>query len=237
MTLPPTGSTGPTKPGRELLKRIDIGLLTGAIAVLVAFMSLLVARAQTKMAQDTQKASVLPIVDIDMGYIRKLDEKGAMRRYFEVTLNNVGAGIAHIQSVTPTQNGKALTEYQVFEDAIMTRRMRMWATLSDGPSTGYLRAGENITPRSYKFGASEGEVDAYLRGQWGTPMDKLDLAVCYCSVFKDCWSVNYLDRKAPKPTRSCGVTDVSDDTFQNYIDEVMAARIAKNKKDDEVSEE
>ena len=66
----PTGSANSTgsKPATALLKRIDIGLTTGIVAVFVAFLSLLVARTQTKMAQETQKAQILPIIDIDLGY-------------------------------------------------------------------------------------------------------------------------------------------------------------------------
>ena len=56
------------QPAKAILKRIDIGLTTGAIAVLVAFLALLTAMAQTRMAQETQKASVLPIIQINMGY-------------------------------------------------------------------------------------------------------------------------------------------------------------------------
>lgn len=216
------------QPHKSIIKRIDIGLTTGMCALLLSFIGILTSRATFKMNQKTQKVRVLPIIDIDLGYVRKLDEKGAMKRYFEVTLNNVGAGIAHIQSVTPTQNGKPLETYQAFEDTAMTRRMRSWTTMTEGPSTGYLRAGESITPRSYKFGASESEVSAYLRGQWGVPLDGVDLAVCYCSVFDDCWTVKYLDRKQPKPVNSCGVTDVTNDMFQNYIDEAAAARLKDN---------
>ena len=109
----PTGSTdGSTKPAKALLKRIDIGLTTGIIAVFVTFLSLLVARAQTKMALESQKASVLPIIDIDFGYENIGNRSEAV---FVTRLTNVGAGLANIERVTPLQNGEPVETIQAFD--------------------------------------------------------------------------------------------------------------------------
>jgi len=148
-------------------------------------------------------------------YLKKPDLKGIPKQHFEVTLNNVGAGIAHILSVTPTVKGVPVMEYQIFEDAIMTRRMRSWTTLTEKPAAGYLRAGNSVTPVSYRMGSAEGELSAYLRGEWGKPFENLDITVCYCSVFEDCWTVNYVDRKTPKLIDTCGITDAPIDAFQS----------------------
>ena len=213
-------------PHKSLLKRIDIGLVTGLCALLISFVGILTSRATFKMNQETQKVRVLPIIDIDMGYRGKPDATGAERQYFEVTLSNVGAGIAHIQSVVPSAKGEPLDTYEAFEDVIMTGRMRSWATLTEAPATGYLRAGDAMTPSSYRIGGSSGDLQAYLRGQWGTPLDGLDLKVCYCSVFDDCWTVSYADRKSPEPVSSCGIGETTEDRFRDYIDQRTAKRLA-----------
>ena len=213
-------------PHKSLLKRIDIGLLTGLCALLISFVGILTTRATFKMNQATQKVRVLPIIDIQMGYTKRADESGDVRDYFDVTLSNVGAGIAHIQSVVPSANGEPLDTYQAFEDTIMTRRMRSWATLTEAASTGYLRAGDTMKPSSYKIGGSSGELQAYLRGQWGAPLDGLDLKVCYCSVFDDCWTVSYAGRKSPEPVSSCAIGETTNDRFRDYIDERTAERLA-----------
>ena len=212
------------KPHKSLIKRIDIGIVTGLCALLISFVGILTSRAAFKLNQETQKARVLPIIDIDMGYVKRLDENDQQRDYFEVSLKNVGAGIAHVQSVTPTAKGEALTTYQEFEDAIMTRRMRGWATLTEKPATGYIRAGESITPNAFKIGGSSSELLAYLRGQWGTPLDGLDLSVCYCSIFDDCWTVQYDNRKQPQPVTDCAIGETSTDVFRNYIDQRASDR-------------
>ena len=227
MTIP-TGSTDETqisRPAKALLTRIDIGLITGIVAVFVAFLSLIVARSQTLLAQDTAKAAVLPIIAIDMGYENIGDRSNAT---FVVRLNNVGAGLAYIQSVIPTQNGEPVETVQAFDDAIMTRRMRSNAGFpSATPAAGYLRAGESLTPRQYRMGAAGSELGAYLRGQFGTPLDGLDVNVCYCSVFEDCWTVSYAKRETPKPVKTCNIANTPIDYFQNYIDQTTAKRLEK----------
>ena len=224
----PTGSTEESqlrRPAKALLKRIDIGLTTGIIAVLIAFLSLLVAHTQTRMALEAQKASVLPIIDIDMGYENIGDRSNAA---FVVRLSNLGAGLANIQRVVPLQNGEPIEDITAFDSAIMNGRMRSNVGFPDtSPATGYLRAGDSIEPRRYRMGAAGSELGAYLRGDFGTPLDGLDVEVCYCSVFKDCWTVKQADRKEPKPVKSCGIDDAPIDYFQNYIDQTAAARLGK----------
>ena len=220
-----TGIDLSNSPHRSLLKRIDIGLLTGLCALLISFVGIMTSRASFKMAQETQKAQVLPIIDIDFGYENIGDRSNAK---FVVRLNNVGAGLAHIQRVVPLQHGEPITNIRAFDDAIMNRRMRNNVGFPKvSPAAGYLAAGNNIEPRVYRMGGAGSELGAYLRGNFGTPLDGLDLEVCYCSVFKDCWTVNHLDRKLPEPVKTCGIDDATEDMFQTYIDQTAAARLEK----------
>ena len=224
MSLPENAAATSSKgPSKSLLKRIDIGLTTAVAAVFISLLALVVAKKEIDLAVKAQKASILPIIDIDFGYTGKLEDQ-KVNKYFEIILSNVGAGIAHIQTVAITQNDKKLTDYTAFEDSIMTRRMRSWARLTEKSAAGYLRAGESITPVSYKMGAAESDLSAYLRGQWGEPMDGVNVEVCYCSVFEDCWKVNYLDRKVPQAVKSCGIGDEVEDVFQDFIDQRVEKR-------------
>jgi len=198
MTLPQDPNNSPkSEPSKSLLKRIDIGLVAAICAVFISFLALLVGKKEIDIALEAHKATVLPIIDIDMGYLAKPDAKGHNKQHYEVTLSNVGAGIAHIQSVTVLQHGEEIVRYDDFERAIMTGRMRSWSSLTAVSAAGYLRAGEAISPVSYRLGSAESDLPAYLRGEWGIPMDNVDLHVCYCSVFEDCWKMNFLDRKVP----------------------------------------
>ena len=221
-------ATPPKGPSKLLLTRIDIGLTTAVCAVFISLLALVVAQKEIDLAVKVHKASVLPIIDIDFGYVGKTDESGQKKQYFDVVLSNAGVGVAHIQKVSISQKGKAITGYQEFEDTIMTRRMRGWSRLTEKSAAGFLPAGENVVPVSYKLGAGESDLPAYLRGEWGTPMDQVNVEVCYCSVsFNDCWSVNYLDRKIPKPVQNCGIDDEVDDVFQTFIDQKVKKRQEK----------
>lgn len=212
------------QPHKSLLKRIDIGLLTAILALIISFVGIITSYATYKLEQATQEAEVLPIIEIDLGYLGRPDASGNLRQHFEVSLNNVGAGLAHVQSVMPTQNGELFADYEAFDLAIMTGRMRSWATLSEAPGTGYVRPGESLTPISFKIGGAEGDLQAYLRGQWGVPMDGVDVDVCYCSVLDACWTVSFLNRKQPKPVRSCKIGETTEDGFQDFIDARLADR-------------
>ena len=220
-----TGIDLSKNPHKSLLKRIDIGLMTGLCALTLSFVGVLTSRASFKMAQETQKSRVLPIIDIDLGYENIGDRSNAE---FVVRLNNVGAGIAHIQRVTPTKHGKPIATIDEFDASIMNGRMRGNVGYPKvAPAAGFLAAGNSIEPRVYRMGAAGSELGAYLRGQFGVPLDGVDMEVCYCSVFQDCWTVKFLDRKLPEPVNSCGVTDTPEDMFQTYIDQTAAKRLKK----------
>lgn len=214
------------QPAKAILKRIDIGLTTGAIAVLVAFLALLTAMAQTRMAQETQKASVLPIIQINMGY-----ESKTAPYTFEIKIANSGVGIAYIQRVRALINGKPIQDHKVFVDALMNGRMRGNAVLSEGNAAGFLPAGNSITPWSYSWGNSingRSEINAYLRGQYGAPLDGVDIEICYCSLFEDCWQTTYTNKAKPKPVTSCGIDDIQDDFFAHAIAQKTAEKLKKD---------
>ena len=227
MTLPP-GSTDDDQasaPAKALLKRIDIGLTTGILALLLSFVGIVTSRATLKMNQETQKARVLPIIAVDLGYENIGDRSEAA---FVVRPSNVGAGLAHIQRVTPLQNDAPIETVDAFDLAVMTGRMRSNAGFpTAAPATGFLRAGDSVEPRRFRMGAAGSDLGAYLRGQFGTPMDGVDLEVCYCSVFDDCWTVRHSERKTPTPVNSCEIGDTPVDYFQTYIDQTAAARLER----------
>lgn len=223
MTIP-EGAVASSRPSRSLLKRIDIGLLTGFCAVIISFMALIVAYYQTRMAQDTQKASVLPIIQVDMGYNHETPPLT-----FEIKLTNSGVGIAYIQRVRPTINGQSAADYTDLQNAVMNGRMRMNATLVERPGAGYLPAGESLIPWQYNWGgvSERNEILAYLRGTYGPPMQGVDVEVCYCSVFNDCWETSYENKGKPKPVATCGPDDVREDHFLNYIEQRADQAVSK----------
>lgn len=199
---------------KPFFKRVDIGIFTGICAVFISALALLTSFAQMRSYNATQKAAVMPIIDIDQGYIKKGE-----RSFYEVTLNNAGAGIAHIQRITPLIKDEPTLEYKTYADAIMIGRMQSWAVSEFSVGTGFVRAGDSVTPLSYRIGGGESDLPHYLRGKWGAPMDGVDVEVCYCSVFNDCWTVSYLNRKQPAAVKSCNIGDAPEDGFQTLLEQ------------------
>ena len=209
----------------SLFRRLDAGLVTAVAAVVVSLLALLTSFSQMRAYKATQKASVVPILDVDLGYVERVgpgDDRP--RTYFEVRLHNVGAGIAHVQRIRPTRAGEPVADFQSFEDLTMNRRMRGWATLTDAPGAGYIRAGESRSPHSMRIGGGEGDVAPYLRGDYGPPFEGLDVEVCYCSVFDDCWQTSWRRTAAPEPVRACIAGETPVDAFADYEAQRVAAR-------------
>ena len=208
-----------------LFRRIDAGLFTAVAAVVVSVFALITSVSQMRAYKATQKASVMPILDVQLGYVERVGPgDAAPRTHLDLSLDNVGAGIAHIRRIQPLQNGEPVADYQTFEDAIMNRRMRGWAKLTERPGAGYIRAGETRVPMSFRIGGGEGDVAPYLRGDYGVPFENLDVEVCYCSVFGDCWQTSWLRAAAPEPVRRCVPGDEPVDAFAEYMTQRDAAR-------------
>jgi archaellum component FlaF (FlaF/FlaG flagellin family) len=219
---PPIEQRASMQPGKALLKRIDFGLMTGFLAVCISFVALLTSRAQVEMARQTQKASVLPVIEITLGY------KYETSPYtLDITLRNSGAGIAYIQSVRPLLKGEAAPDYEAYVLSMMNGRMWSNAQVKHNSSAGFLRPGASVTPLSFTWTSQNrrGEIEAYLRGQYGTPMDGVELEICYCSVFNDCWTQRHSQRRKPQPVKSCGDSDMQFDGFRLFQEQRAAERL------------
>ncbi|MFW5451894.1 MAG: hypothetical protein ACKE9I_09860 [Methylophagaceae bacterium] len=215
------------KPAKTLLKRIDIGLFIAMMAVLVSFLALVTSKQQIEIAQATQKASVLPVIQINMGYQYRTPPYT-----FKIMLTNSGPGIAYVQNVQALIGDKPMADYKELQKATMIGRMLGFSTFTEHAAAGFISPGNSVTPWQFQWGKSGSgrssgyqDIDAYLRGVYGPPMKDVDIKACYCSVFNDCWTVRYSDRRKPKPIDSCGPDGVQDDFFQKAIEMRAAAKL------------
>ena len=142
---------------------------------------------------------------------------------YKISLTNSGPGIAYVQNVRALINDKPIIDSKKFRDALMNGRLFGYAKFEEQSAAGYLSPGESVTPWSFSWSqSSRSEIEAYLRGEFGQPLDGVDLEICYCSVFDDCWSARASDTNKPKPIKSCGRDDEQDDFFRRS----MASRAA-----------
>lgn len=66
------------------------------------------------MERETQKARVLPIIQIQISYQYKTAPYS-----YEITLTNSGSGIAYVRNVRPKIDGSVVTDFNVLQDAVM----------------------------------------------------------------------------------------------------------------------
>jgi len=230
MALPPPGATdddsngvvATKRPAKELLKRIDIGLATGILGVMIALFSLFLGSQQARFNLDSRAASVMPIINVDLGY----NTSGEPLTY-TVRLDNVGVGLANIRSVRTIVDGKPASE-AALKSAVMSPGMQTWSEIRDGIPVGYLQAGTAAEPLAWiisnPYQARAGDYfSGKLAAPHDVPMAGADVEVCYCSVFDTCWTVGHLDREPPEEVRSCGVDGAPDDAFQNWREARLAA--------------
>jgi len=210
-----------SKPFHSILKRVDISLVIGTIAVFVSYLAVLAAKKEVEVAQEVQKALSLPIIQIDMGY-----QYQTAPYSFKITLTNSGPGIAYVQNVQPLIIGKPIADYKKLEEAIMIGRMSGSAKFKEGAAAGYISSGDSVTPWQFEWGKSGlGDINAYLRGNYGAPMKDVDLEVCYCSIFDECWTARLSDRRKPTPVDTCGSDGIQDDFFQKAVEMRAASKL------------
>ena len=210
-----------SKPFHSILKRVDISLVIGTIAVFVSFLAVLAAKAEVEVAREVQKALSLPIIQVDMGY-----QYQTIPYSFKITLTNSGPGIAYVQNVQPLIAGKPMADYKALQDATMIGRMLGFGKFKESAAAGYISSGDSVTPWQFEWGKSGlGDIRAYLRGVYGAPMKDIDIEVCYCSIFDECWITRLSDRRKPTLVDTCGPSDVQNDFFQTAVDARAAAKL------------
>ena len=184
-----------------LLKRVDAGILTGALALLVSVLALFTSRAQVRVAQDTALARTLPVVEAGIGY--DLDTPPYQ---WSVTLRNPGTGLAHIREVVPLVDGAPATVTD-FEALARTPRLASnTAERRTGPGIGYLAPGDVREVLALSWASNRIDANALraaLRDGTLAP-DRLDVEVCYCSVWERCYRRRARANTVAEEVGTCG---------------------------------
>lgn len=144
-------------------------VLTSAIAVFIAWDQGRVMRAQ-------QHGAVYPVVQVE-GFVSSNPDSSSMG----VRLSNSGVGPALIERVSMYENGERLDSLDPYIDLFPPGYAHSWSSVigravAPGDDVEPLRAD---WPRSKVSGD---ELNATAQA-WS----RLDVEVCYCSVFERCW--------------------------------------------------
>jgi hypothetical protein len=146
---------------------------------------------QTRLMQSQSRASVWPYVSI--GY--SINDEGDGRGY-TWQISNDGVGPARIESVTMTLDGKPVHHWRELFQALFGD-----ANVPATFSQIYGRVLPPSTNRETTIDALHLEDMAQARAFFAA-QDRIDMTICYCSVYDDCWIARKQDPNV-QPAAKC----------------------------------
>lgn len=185
-------------------------MITAVAAVAVAIIQTKVMQDEAEMEREHARLSVLPSLQVYTHSHTSTDDGK-----FRLGIVNQGIGPAVLEGFqiklegTPVASWSQMVAQGTNGAAQITGPDRNIGTVmtSDIEPGLLIPAGERLVPIQLETST---EVGAILR-QMG---DKLDVEICYCSLFKECWATS-LEEVRPLPINSCQPYEKS--FFRNEI--------------------
>lgn len=160
----------------------------------ISALALAVGAYQTRLMQSQARASVWPYLAIGFSYSDFGEHQG-----FELHLKNDGVGPAAVQSVIVSLDGHPMHHWEEVIDTVMSEHKGETAKASFAGLQGIV-----IPPSTNR----ETDVPAFrtidktLASAMYDARDRLRVDVCYCSVYDECWTSHWM-QKRPEPTSAC----------------------------------
>ncbi len=169
-------------------------ILSGA-AIFISLCTLAILLYQAKIMREQQRASVWPYVEIGPGF----SGDG-----FHIFTYNQGVGPALIRSMEVTVDGEPVRSWPEMFGALGVGATSWSHDLTNG----------RVIPAQSQIGtlqAAGGERAATVREAYLSATPRLALALCYCSVYDECWRlrVQGLDEERT-PVAACEADPSSD---------------------------
>ena len=157
---------------------------------------------QTRLMQNQSRASVWPYVAI--GY--SINDEGESRGY-TWQVSNDGVGPARIETVTMTLDGKPVRRWRELFRALLGD--------ADVPATFSQVYGRVLPPSTNRETTIDAlhltdmaQAKAFFAAQ-----DRIEMTICYCSVYDDCWIARKQDPNV-RPAERC---DRSAEQFEEKL--------------------
>jgi hypothetical protein len=191
---PPLATATSDARGRTLIRRAEIG---SAVALVISVIALGVNLYQTRLQLTQSHAGVWPYLAIHTPYAYDTREDAT----FHWVVQNNGVGPAIVKSTRVTLDGRPMRRWYAVFDALLQGRQRFGSFLEP--------VNDQVIPSGAKINAVSvsGAAGANLLHD---AEDRLDMAICYCSVYDDCWITSLHRHEA---VASCG--SAGDDEFHD----------------------
>lgn len=197
-------------------------LILPVAALFVSFVSILIAwhhshimRELVHQNERIVEAESLPYLEIYTSDLASDLRTPTLRE----TVRNEGVGPARIAEVVMTVNGKPVPDFNTLVDRCCAPGLLQAGKNSAKQFRG-MRNGEVVLSRVRDRMIRPGdEIDAFAwpitpqnkqlvdRVKTGLESDEINLSVCFCSVFDECWVRTDEDRR-PTPVKQCPVESV-----------------------------
>lgn len=192
-------------------------------ALFVSFVSILIAWHHGQVMKDLVyqneklvEAESLPYLQIETSNLEPDLRTPALR----LTVSNQGVGPARIAEVVMTVNGRAVPDFNSLVDRCcapgLLQNARAGAKQFHGVRSGevilsrlrdrMIRPGESVDAFDWPLTAANHDVVDRL--EHAIAGDAVNVSVCYCSVFDDCWTRSDADRR-PLSVKQCPAAAVA----------------------------
>lgn len=167
--------------------------MASVFAVALSIAALLVSLVEVATVRAQQRATAWPYIQISTSY----SDEG-----FRLELRNKGVGPALMSDVRLTSDRQRIENIDEFiaETVGETDAFSYDVYSTSNPSNSVVAAGETVTLFSVPWEPRTRKFVTALNGV-------LDVETCYCSIHRECWSIN-LSTDRTNPTKSCktGIT-------------------------------
>ena len=200
-------------------RRLDLilpvtALFVSLVSILIAWHHSQIMRELVHQNERIVEAESLPYLDIYSS-----DMADDRRSNFRLAVQNEGVGPARIAEVVMTVNGKPVPDFNSLideccargllqskrADAKQHRSQRNGDVVLSSIRDRMIRPGEGADVFSWPItDQNKAVVD---RLQTAIESDAVNIAVCYCSVFDDCW-VRTDSGRRPAPVKECPIAAV-----------------------------
>jgi hypothetical protein len=201
-------------------KRLDMilpvtALFVSLVSILIAWHHSQIMRELVHQNERIVEAESLPYVEIDTSDL-DTDLRNAA---FRLTVQNQGVGPARIAEVTMKVNGNPVPDLATLIDHCCAsgflqaskRGNKQFRGVKNGDvviSTlrdRMIRPGEAVDV--FNWTEADANRDVIEKLKQGFASNSVTTAICYCSVFDDCWARTDDDRR-PTPVKECPVATV-----------------------------
>lgn len=185
------------------MRSISFETVGSVSAMVVGVASLFVAMNEAGSVRRQQAAAVLPIVK--MTTFNSSSDEGTI---VSLEVENVGIGPAFIEAERMSLDGTPIIPSEGQTAASALREViaddvgdaGFWTSRLEGE---IMRSGDSFPLFSATWRPETEGRGAYAGALIRRLFNDLDLEICYCSVFDECWETTVNAEERPKPIKSC----------------------------------